>query len=327
WEKILWRRQPYPDNHVPSSFLSELRSLPPRPKPPLFPLILAALPVTQHLAVLALFIAIFHSLLTDRLTASQVGWGTILSSSFFYFVHSWGWGRSLSFKHSLDGKRRGNDEEYLPPPTKLRPLILPPLLLSLLSPVLGTLTSATTSDSIWPLAGGLLSVHLLLGDFSTGRDARLRQRWVKEREKRKRSGSLSAHEPLIEEKSLTSSLSFTSGLSGAIVLASRLPSTAHVFSLVLLAVALFAGWPRVAKSVRESGQRFSLLLTISTLLVSISFFPTLSPASQLLSPPTLILLGLVALINFVGPAMLCWGWRWKTVRGGGWEPAVVNLRK
>jgi hypothetical protein len=27
WEKVLWRRQPYPDNHVPPTFLEELKKL------------------------------------------------------------------------------------------------------------------------------------------------------------------------------------------------------------------------------------------------------------------------------------------------------------
>jgi hypothetical protein len=51
---------------------------------------------------------------------------------------------------------------------------------------------------------------------------------------------------------LTSSLSLTSALSASVVLASRLPSTSHVFSLVLLSVGLFAGWPVLAKGVRAS---------------------------------------------------------------------------
>jgi len=27
WEKALWRKQPFPDNYVPSSFLAELKAL------------------------------------------------------------------------------------------------------------------------------------------------------------------------------------------------------------------------------------------------------------------------------------------------------------
>lgn len=78
-------------------------------------------------------------------------------------------------------------------------MLLPPLLLSLLSPVLGTLTSATTSDSIWPLAGGLFFVHVLLGDFTTGPDARVR-RLVMQRTAAKRRGSVSAAAQLEEVK-------------------------------------------------------------------------------------------------------------------------------
>ena len=192
-----------------------------------------------------------------------------------YGVRRWGWGITQSTfeprTSAIHSKSRQADivDNLLPPPTPLRPLILPPLLLALLSPVLGTLTSATTSDSIWPLAGGLFIVHLLLSDFSTGRDARLRRWAVQKRaaERRKRRSSLSQYETPVEEKSyvplpllawyeltnsLTSSLSLTSALSASVVLASRLPSTSHVFSLVLLSVGLFAGWPVLAKGVRVS---------------------------------------------------------------------------
>jgi len=130
---------------------------------------------------------------------------------------------------------------------------------------------------------------------------------------------------------LTSSLSLTSALSASIVLASRLPSTAHVFSLVLLAVGLFAGWPSIAKGVREAGKTFSLILTISMMLLSISFFPS-TPQTQgitgmFTSTPLLVFLTMVGLVNLVGPLMLWYGWRWKTRRGGGWEVAKVRLRK
>lgn len=126
--------------------------------------------------------------------------------------------------------------------------------------MLGTLTSATTSDSIWPLAGGLFFVHLLLADFSTGPDARKLAR-LRRAKRRRSSGAGTRNDEVVEEKrwvrntrcaddSLTSSLSLTSALSASVVLASRLPSTAHVYSLVMLAAGLFAGWPTLAKGVR-----------------------------------------------------------------------------
>jgi hypothetical protein len=107
---------------------------------------------------------------------------------------------------------------------------------------------------------------MLLGDFSTGPDARRLHR-LKKREAWKRRGSVGQMQEVEEKRysarcttaadvhSLTSSLSLTSALSASAVLASRLPSTTHVFSLVLLAVGLFGGWPTLAKNVRVSPDR------------------------------------------------------------------------
>ncbi|ORX36416.1 phosphatidylinositol N-acetylglucosaminyltransferase subunit C [Kockovaella imperatae] len=320
WEKVLWRRQPYPDNHVPESFLAELRDLPPRPRPRLFALVIHALPITQHMAVIALFLSIFHALLIGRFSASSVGWAVVLSSVVGHFVRRLGW-REQGLERDL------TSHGLLPPTTSLRPLILPPLLLSLLSPVLGTLTSATTSDSIWPLAGCLLFIHVLLADFKTGPDARQKYRERRRFQQRQRRSSFHGDLEAIEEKSLSSSLSFTSALSASIVLASRLPSTAHVFSLILLAVSLFAGWPVVAKGVREAGQGFSILLTASTVLLAFSILPHDPSESLLFTAPSLIFLCTLLVVNIIGPLVFWWGWRWKTIRGGGWDVAVVRIRQ
>ncbi|WWC87546.1 uncharacterized protein L201_002436 [Kwoniella dendrophila CBS 6074] len=331
WEKVLWRRQPFPDNYVPSNFLSELDELPPRPIPKFIPLFFAALPISLHLSVIATFLAIFYALLEGNIPPEEVGWKCVIIGLGGWSIHKWGWGI-----HRVQPK----EASVIPAPTPLRTLILPPLLLSLLSPVLGTLTSATTSDSIWPLAGGLGFVHLLLTDFRTGEDQRIRRRREKAKRLKKahmRRGSVGMIEVNeTEEKSLTSSLSLTSALSASVVLASRLPSTSHVFSLVLLAVLLFAGWPPIAKGVREAGQSFSFLLTLSMATLAISLFPLRNDSSPDLSladiqlvptTPTLIFLLSLVLANVIGPLMLIHAWRWKTRRGGGWDVAVVKLRK
>ncbi|KAI9632299.1 phosphatidylinositol N-acetylglucosaminyltransferase-domain-containing protein [Dioszegia hungarica] len=315
WEKVLWRRQPFPDNYVPPSFLAELKDLPVRARPSFTALVITALPISQHLGVTALFLAVFYGLMVGELGAGEIGWTCVLGGLGAYMIRHVGWGTARKASSTAD-----RVASLLPPSTPLRPLMLPPLLLSLLSPVLGTLTSATTSDSIWPLAGGLFFVHLLLADFSTGTDARIR-RLVLQRREAKRRGSISAATQLeeVQEKSLTSSLSLTSALSASIVLASRLSSTAEVFSLVLLAVALFAGWPNIAKGIREAGKAYSLVLTLSTILAAVSLFP-----STLLAPATLIFAAALFLVNIAGPGMLWYGWRWKTRRGGGWDVAVVR---
>jgi phosphatidylinositol glycan class C protein len=43
--------------------------------------------------------------------------------------------------------------------------LLPPFVLYICSPLLLSLTKATTSDTIWPLAGGLFMLASVLGGF------------------------------------------------------------------------------------------------------------------------------------------------------------------
>ncbi|BEI80188.1 hypothetical protein CcaverHIS002_0107170 [Cutaneotrichosporon cavernicola] len=315
WEKVLWRRQPFPDNYVPPSFLAELDELPQRPRPKLVPLILATLPVSQHLAVITLFLAIFYGMLVGSFGAEEVGWACAFMGLVAYGLWRVGW--EVAHKENIG--------PLLPATSAIRPLLLPPLLLGLLAPVLGTLTSATTSDSIWPLAGLLFFVHLLLTDFRTGPDRRRKRR----RLLRRRSSSGSHTDEPVEEKSLTSSLSLTSALSASVVLASRLPSTGHVFSLVMLAAGLFAGWPNLAKG--EAGPVFSVALTFSMIWLSSSLLPPPRHAAflgpiPLPSGATRVFFAVLLLVNVGGPLMFWWGWRWKRRLGGNWDVAVVRVR-
>ena len=149
--------------------------------------------------------------------------------------------------------------------------------------------------------------------------------------------ALSLFETTAPNPSLTSSLSLTSALSGSVVLASRLPSTSHVFSLLLMSVLLFAGWPNIAKGVREAGTVFSVALTGSMTVLALSFFPparerfgraaAATEAAPIIDGPKAVFLVVIVLVNVVGPLGLWFAWRWKMTRGGGWDAAKVTLRK
>lgn len=78
----------------------------------------------------------------------------------------------------------------------------------------------------------------------------------------------------------------------------------------------------IIADVQEAGKAYSLVLTLSTILAAVSLFP-----STLLAPATLIFAAALFLVNIAGPGMLWYGWRWKTRRGGGWDVAVVRVRK
>lgn len=70
-------------------------SVAPRPRPRLRNLVLAALPVSQHLAVIAIFLACFHGLLVGSLGAGEVGWGCVLLGVAGYVVRRVGWGTAV----------------------------------------------------------------------------------------------------------------------------------------------------------------------------------------------------------------------------------------
>ena len=129
------------------------------------------------------------------------------------------------------------------------------------------------------------------------------------------------------DPSLTSSLSLTSALSASIVLSSRLPTTSHVFSFILLSVLLFSGWPNIAKGVRESGKIWSIGLTGSMALLAFSFLPGYEDLGLGGDTCGVLFLGILGVVGLVGPLGVWVGWRWKTVRGGGWDAAKVTLKR
>jgi phosphatidylinositol glycan class C protein len=104
------------------------------------------------------------------------------------------------------------------------------LVLLAVTPVLKTLTEATSSDSIWALAAILFIVNALLADFS---------------EPVRKMDDLGQ-----PDYRLTSVLSMNAAISASVVLASRLKSNLDVFSLVILAVMLFSLFPLVREQLK-----------------------------------------------------------------------------
>ena len=100
------------------------------------------------------------------------------------------------------------------------------LVLLAVSPVLRTLTEATTSDSIWALAAVLFALHLVLADYSST--------WHSYSHNRTSHGG---------QGKLTNALSFNAAISASVVLASRLQTNIDTFTLITLAITLFAPSP------------------------------------------------------------------------------------
>lgn len=92
WEKVLWKKQPFPDNYIPDSFLSSLRrnstSLPVLPTHTLtadhyaanfqpytyWPLVLAACTIAQHISSVFIFLVTFARLYDESWDPRVLVW-------------------------------------------------------------------------------------------------------------------------------------------------------------------------------------------------------------------------------------------------------------
>lgn len=107
-----------------------------------------------------------------------------------------------------------------------------------LSPILKSLTESTSSDSIWAMTCWLMCINVFFFDYSGGLGA------VK----------------------FPASLSTNAALMASTVLASRLPSTTHVFSLTLFSIEVFGLFPVFRRHLREISWQGHLVLTLALML-------------------------------------------------------------
>lgn len=101
-----------------------------------------------------------------------------------------------------------------------------------LSPILKSLTKSTSSDSIWAISSWLMIINVFFFDYGS---------------------EISSAFP--------SSLSTNAALMASTVLASRLPSTEHVFSLTLFSIEVFGVFPVFRRLVKHISWQGHLVLT------------------------------------------------------------------
>ncbi|POW12487.1 hypothetical protein PSTT_04499 [Puccinia striiformis] len=209
FKRVLWSKQPYPDNYQDLTFLSHLQ--PHRTIDGYPTLVICALPLCAHLSSVMIFVGLFVYLYEGYILAQELIWYTISLGFIGYLV----WERSRT-------------ERRLARQTVLRSTGILIFILLLISPVLKTLTLSTDSDSIWALSTILLTINIILADYRDGRESLI-------------PGSL--------DVSFPSALSINAAISASVVLGSRLPSNADVFALVLFAVEWFALFPLMRRDV------------------------------------------------------------------------------
>ena len=163
------------------------------------------------------------------------------------------------------------------------------------TPVLKTLTEASSSDSIWALAAMLFMLHMLLADYKVSPGGPYR---------------------------LSAILSMNAAISAGVVLASRLETNQGVFALTLLAFELFGLYPLIRTRIMVCGndtvQRSTQLYTIQrqrpsiklTITLAISGFASalMWSVSRLVSQWTMFTL---CFITFACPGLFVWAQRFK----------------
>lgn len=240
WERVLWKPQPYSDNYVPPLFLVDLQRNP-NFKPYTFPqLVVNALAITQHLATTFIFVSVFVRLHLQILDPRILVWASIalFVTAFAVWV-------------CLD--------KNLQPAKVIKSAVLVFVALVSLSPILRTLTAATSSDSIWALSAFLLALNALLADYS-----------------------------YVSHGRLTSVLSMNAAISASVVLASRLSSDLAVFALILFSVQAFALFPILRRRIQSTA------LTVPLVILSIGLMWPLSQMIATLFGAVLLFITLLA---------------------------------
>lgn len=174
-------------------------------------LVLSTQAITQHLNSIFLFIGVFLRIHDESLDPA-----TLLSVTTVIAVIGW------LFWERREASRRQYRSYAVPASATLA------LILVLLSPILKTLTHATTSDTITSLTTTLFAINALLADYRTPKAS--------------------------DQDSFPGAMSLNAAISASTVLASRLsaPRDAHarVFSLLLFAFVWFALAPALRTDLR-----------------------------------------------------------------------------
>ncbi|TFK41139.1 phosphatidylinositol N-acetylglucosaminyltransferase subunit C [Crucibulum laeve] len=177
----------------------------------------------------------------------------------------------------------------------LKSSILIFLALMSLSPVLRTLTAATSSDSIWALAAILFTLNALLADYGSVKS------------------DMHVHERL------TSVLSMNAAVSASVVLASRLSTDIEVFALVLFSVQVFALFPMLRRRCQMLPKTLWILLTFSLCLLAVWLVAVLSHTVMWLFFFVLLF------VTTIAPAILVWAQKYKNIIRGPWDVAIPKV--
>ncbi|KAF9735029.1 phosphatidylinositol:udp-c transferase pig-c [Paraphaeosphaeria minitans] len=333
FKKLLWFRQPFPDNYTDErTFLDHLQRNPRLQPYQFWSLMTDSTVIVQHVASVAIFCCCFVAIYMERVSPiSVVSWaslGTFLAWVLWDYWMVQEEARTTSNPTSISPEKTQQAEDpsvrkeqttaghspYPPnvdPVSSLSPrnqqrlatarsaLLIYAALLGL-SPILKSLTKSSTSDSIWALSTWLLFTNVAFFDYGSG------------------SG---AHLP--------ASISTNSALMASTVLASRLPSTTHVFSLTLFSIEVFGLFPLFRRQLRAKSRDGNIALTVALVTTAGgAVFATLTGGGRGAWIAGVIL---GSIVTFLAMGICSW-WliglqKYKNEIYGPWDPARPIIRR
>ncbi len=280
WRKVLYERQAFADNYTDAQFLRGLVQNASVAPYAYWQLVRDSAVVSVECSATALFALLFaHTYGGSLSPAPLLGLAAAFAVLSVLFVSGGG----------------GDDDVDSGAPARFfdvaRTSRSVPLVLLLygsvlaLAPIMRQLTDSFSDDTIWALVVALLAVHLLFFSYS------------------------------LERANHANPVSLNAAIFASVLLGSRLPSTAHVFGLISVAIQLFALFPLLRRSLRAYSSR--LYLVVVWLLNGLVLLLTMQVSSLLAALFALVLVG----ITLLSPMWLMSIQRYKNEIHGPWDEA------
>ncbi|CDS13237.1 hypothetical protein LRAMOSA05415 [Lichtheimia ramosa] len=282
WRKLLWVKQNYPDNYVDSTFLDELqkngKSFNVRTYD-YWKMVYESGVITQHISSVVIFIAVFIYLQMGTLVANHLIWTGSFMTGIGYIVWD-----LVMIQHN-----RGFERKRV---AKSAVFFFATLLG--LSPILKTLTSQTSDDTIWALTVCCFLANVLFHDYGSQSRARVK---------------------------IPGSLSTNAAIFASVLLASRFDTNLDVFSLLSFAVEWFALFPIFRRYLQDMNPKVQIMLTMVMLLTSVAMFIRISKAVVFLYMLSF------CFITFICPWWLIFIQKYKNEIHGPWDEARPRLQR
>ncbi|KAJ7986565.1 hypothetical protein DPEC_G00341190 [Dallia pectoralis] len=223
WRKILWERQPFPDNYVDRRFLEELRRNEGLHQYRYWAVVREAGLVAQQITCVALFLTLWLYMEQGLLYPSTLLWTGLLCVLLGY-----------GFYQALDSPGTSDSQQH----TRWSDLQSASIFLSFtfgFSPILRTLTESVSTDTVYAMTALMLLAHLVAFPYAQPSPP----------------GSFSLNAALFASVCLASRLPGDSHTSSGL----DSPSSLHTFTMLCWALLVFALWPCLRQRLRERAPR------------------------------------------------------------------------